>query len=253
MGGFLVADRDDFVENVAIQYGRNEAGTDALNLVIARLTAGDDRRRCWLDGADSYAFHFFFEHFADAGDCAAGADPGDEGIDALELFEQLLRGGFSMHVRVGRIVKLLRHVEVAVLLEQLFGFVYRATHAFGVRGENQMRAIRREQAAPFLAHGIGHGQDQFVAFDRGNQSQPDSGVAASGLDNRRAGFNFTLALGAFDHIQADAIFDRSARIEGLHFGPHFGVFFAGKASEFNHRGGTDQIQHRPRTIGACHE
>lgn len=43
LGGFLIADRNNFVEYISIQHGRNKAGTNALNLMITRFAAGDDR------------------------------------------------------------------------------------------------------------------------------------------------------------------------------------------------------------------
>ena len=45
-----------------------------------------------------------------------------------------------------------------------------------------------------------------------DQRQPQARVAGGGFDDGRAGADFALALGRFDHRAADAVFDRAARV-----------------------------------------
>ena len=71
-------DLDDLVDDRAIQNVRHEARTDALNLVRRMLAAGQDGAFLRLDGNDLDRGLVLFQHLADAGDGAAGADAGDE-------------------------------------------------------------------------------------------------------------------------------------------------------------------------------
>ena len=79
--GGLVADGDDLVDHGAIEDRRNEAGADALDLVRPGRAAGEDGRVFRLDRDHADARLARFQHLADAGDRAAGADAGDDDID----------------------------------------------------------------------------------------------------------------------------------------------------------------------------
>ena len=62
--------------------------------------------------------------------------------------------------------------------------------------------------AALEAHGLGHGEDELVALDRGDKGQGDAGVAAGRLDeDGLAGRDFAGLLGGIDHGEADAVLD----------------------------------------------
>ena len=84
----FVLNQDHLVDDVDVQHVGNEAGADALNRVPARLERLAALRRCVmtglfdrLDGDHLDRRLARLEHFADAGDRAAGADAADDDID----------------------------------------------------------------------------------------------------------------------------------------------------------------------------
>src|SRR6202034_245336 len=92
-GRILVAHRDHFIVNGGIEIGRDKAGADALNLVETRLAALQHRRILRLDRDDQRAVgQLFAQEAPGAADSSAGADAGDEGVDARELFDVLGTG-----------------------------------------------------------------------------------------------------------------------------------------------------------------
>ena len=115
-------------------------GADALDRVPAglELLAGF---RCVMTGllTGSTATIFTvglrdFEHFAHAGDRAAGADAGDEDVDlAVGVAPDFLGRGLAMDFGIGRVLELLRHEVVLVLGHQFLGPADRAGHALGRR------------------------------------------------------------------------------------------------------------------------
>ena len=81
-----------------------------------------------------------------------------------------------------------------------------------------------QQNAALQAHGVGHGEDQLVAFHRGNERQRDAGVAAGRLDQHGlAGLDFPGALGLVDHADADAVFHAAARVLAFQLGDDGGL------------------------------
>ena len=105
-------------------------------------------------------------------------------------------GGLEMDLGIRRIVELLQHVAVRRRREHLLGLRNRALHAFRPGREHDLRAEGAQQHAALHAHGFRHGEDQLVAFDRGDERQPDAGVAAGRLDQHGlAGLNLSRALG----------------------------------------------------------
>ena len=87
MGRLFVADFNYFVKDLSIQDRRNKAGADSLDFVITGFSSGNHRRSCRFHGANPHALHLLFQHFADSGNCSAGAHAGDERVDAFKLLQ----------------------------------------------------------------------------------------------------------------------------------------------------------------------
>jgi hypothetical protein len=209
-----------------------------------RLAVREHRRCRRLDGDDRDPLHLLAQDLADAGDRPAGADAGDEGVDVLELLQQLLRRGLAVDLRVGGIVELLRHEVVRMFFDQLFRFAHRGMHALAVGRQHQLGAVGHQQAAPLDAHRIRHGEHKAIALHGGDQRQPDAGVAAGRLDDRGAGLQPSVALGGFDHAQTDAILHAAARVHVLELAPHGGMLVADQTVEPYDGRVADQLDRR---------
>ena len=123
-----------------------------------------------------------------------------------------------------------------------FGHRNRALHALGTGGEDEFRAEGAQQHAALLAHGVGHGDDQAIAFDRGDEGQPDAGIAAGRLDQHGlAGLDLACLLGLFDHADADAVFDARAGIESFELGGDLRLAAFGHFVEIHQGGVADQL------------
>jgi len=82
-------------------------------------------------------------------------------------------------------------------------------------GELDLRSQVPEQRDPCRRHRLGHRQDQAVPTDRRGEGEPDSRVAARGLDQRHSGPKDAPALRIFDHRHADAVLHAPARVAHL--------------------------------------
>ena len=77
-------------------------------------------------------------------------------------------------------------------------------------------------------------------MDRG-QRQPQARIASCGLNDGAAGFDLAVALGRFDHAQADTILDRARRVVAFEFREEFAG--AGiEVREFHQRRVADQVE-----------
>ncbi len=131
----------------------------------SRIAAGQDRAVRRLDRNHFQRRFAGFKHFTAAGDRAARADPADHRIDsAVGIAPNLFRGRPPMHVRVCRILELLRHDRALDLTEQFVGFGDCTFHAFGALGQNDLGAEKAQHAAALDRHGLRHGQDESVAL-----------------------------------------------------------------------------------------
>src|SRR5262249_14892962 len=111
-------------------------------------------------------------------------------------------------------------------------------------------SVGLEERPAFLAHRVGHGQDQPIALNGGDQRQTDPRVAARRLDDRATRRERALALGGLDHRAADAILDAAARIEILELRPHLraDTFELRHARETDDGRRADQIERRARDL-----
>ena len=82
-----------------------------------------------------------------------------------------------MNGGVSRIFKLLGNPRAGNFFGESFGAGDGAFHSFGSWGEFEFCAEESEKSAPFEAHAFGHGQNQFVAFGGGDESEGDAGVS----------------------------------------------------------------------------
>ena len=80
-------------------------------------------------------------------------------------------------------------------------------------------------------------------------ARPDAGVAAGRLDDRAAGLQATVGLGALDHLQGGAVLRREARVVELELGEQVAVEVAGRPVEPHHRGVADE---RDEVVGHVH-
>ena len=99
----------------------------------------------------------------------------------------------------------------------------RAFHAERSFGQHEFRAVGGEQFAPLDAHGVRHGEDQPVAFDRRHESEADTGIPAGRFDDQRSRRNLSRLFRRFDHADGDAVLDAAGRVEGFHFDQHFRI------------------------------
>ena len=119
--GVLVGDRDDPVNHIRGIGLRHEAGADALDLVLARGSAGEHRRTGRLRSEDLYGGIVLLESLSGAAYGPAGPDAGDEDIYlAFGVLPDLLPGRPFVGRRVGRILELLRLIPSAPGVSSIF-------------------------------------------------------------------------------------------------------------------------------------
>ena len=92
---------NDFVVNLGVEYIRNEACADALNLVRAALAGGQDRRGIRLNGNNLDVRVLVLQVLAGAGDGAAGADACNEDINLAIGLLPRSRGRWSRSAQPG--------------------------------------------------------------------------------------------------------------------------------------------------------
>ncbi len=198
-----------------------------------------------------------FEHLADAGDGAARADAGDEGIEpALGRGEDLQRGAAPVGLWVGEVLKLLRHEAARVALDDLERPVDGALHQLAPWRQHDLRSVMLQEASSLGRGVVGHGDDQPVALDRRDQRQADAGVAAGRFDDGVSRLQRAALFGRLDHRQSDAVLDAAGGVEGLELDQHLGVLVSRQSSQSHHRRRADELEHiigdrRSIAAGAC--
>ena len=80
---------------------------------------------------------------------------------------------------------------------------------------HDLGAVRAEQRDLLLAHLVGHHEDAVVAALRGDDGEPDAGVARRGLDDGAARLQQTVALGGVDHGDGGPVLHAAAGVEHL--------------------------------------
>ena len=167
----------------------NKASAYALYGVRRGRAARDHRRGLGLNRKHLQLRPFLFQYLCAAGQVAASADTGDDGIQSIGKVSQNFLGCCAqMHGDIGRVFKLLRHPRAGGGVHQFLGTGDGALHAFFARRQIECCAIGQHQTTALDTHAVGHDQNQFVAFDRGHHGQTDAGIARGGLNDGAAGF-----------------------------------------------------------------
>ena len=94
-----------------------------------------------------------------------------------KLFRQLYCRRFVVHLRIGRILELLRHEIVRRLARYLYGLVYRASYAQFRVGQHQFCAKRPDDLLALLAHVFRHDNDHAVSLADAAERKAYSGIA----------------------------------------------------------------------------
>ena len=221
---FVVADRNDLVDQVHVEHFRHESGPDALDPVRAHPAPGKHRRGCRLDRVDAGGRSLVPEVPGHAGDGSPGADSADKGVDiSAGVGPDLRSGRAEVRFRIGRVRELEWHVSVPLGRDPL-GQFDRLVHSAHRRGFLDLCSVSTQELGPFPAHSLGHGQHQLVPAGSADHRQGDSGVAAGRFDDHRlAPDQFAAGLGRADHRRPDPVLDRTPGVEVLELGADLGV------------------------------
>ncbi|MNI60575.1 hypothetical protein D3C73_1158020 [compost metagenome] len=117
--------------------------------------------------------------------------------------------------RVVRVAELVDEVRARGLLGDGLGqvlVVLRVTLGHVRAGQAHFGTHRLQVEDLLPAHLVRHHQDQLVALLLGHQCQAQAGIAGGAFDQGGAGLQVAALFCRFDHRQADAILDRSARV-----------------------------------------
>ena len=184
----------------------------------ARRATREHRRSVGFDGDDFHRRIARLQHFTDAGDRTARAHARDEEIHfAVGIAPDFFGGGFAVDSGIGRIGELLENDGAGDFGGEFLGLGDGAFHALGALGEHEPRAEDFEQFPALGGHRLGHGEDEFEAFGRGDEGERDARVAGSRLDEDGVLGDFTAAERLVDHGEPDAVLHARERIEKLEF------------------------------------
>ena len=154
-----------------------------------------------------------FQHFAGAGDGAAGAVTADEVVQAFagEVTQDFGGGGFAVVLRVGGVGELVGE-EPAVFVGQFFGDSDHAHPAFGGRREDDFAAEAADEFAPLDGEGFGHDGNEGIAFGGAHHRERDAGVAGGGFDDGLSRLEQAAFFGVVDDGVGEAVFHRAAGV-----------------------------------------
>ena len=184
----------------------------------------------------------FLQDLADAGDGSAGADAGDEDVHlAVGVGPDFLGRGGAVDLRVGFVGELLGPDGVLRVGHDLLGLLHGAAHAFGARGQHDLRTERTQHDTAFRGHGLGHGQDDLVAAGGTHHGQGDAGVAGGSFDDGSAGLERAGLLRGVNNGDADTVLDAVGRVVELELDGHLGVQALGQAVEPDQRSAADKL------------
>lgn len=126
-----------------------------------------------------------------------------------------------MDLNVGRILKLLWDPGIGRRRGNLFGPRNRTFDPFFARRQFADRALGCHDLTPFDRHGVGHDQNQLVAFERGHHRQADPRVARGRFNDHAARLEDPARFGIFNHREPNAIFNAAPGIGAFQLQPHF--------------------------------
>ncbi len=114
------------------------------------------------------------------------------------LFEYLGPCAVIVCLGIGGVVELIGHeIAVRVFPDEVVNFFDGAVRAEGAWSKQQFGAEGLEDLLALEACCFRHGQEQPVAFDRGDNGKSDPGVSARSLDDNLAGSELSFAFGGF--------------------------------------------------------
>ena len=182
--GVVVTHGDHLIDDIQVEIVRDEACARALNFVGAGFDGltcaglGDYGGVLGLNSNSAESFFAAFDDFRNAGERSTGADGRNEDIDqTICIGPDFFGGGFSVNGGVGRIFKLLGNKRAGDFFGKSFGSGDGALHPLGSGGELQLRTEEGEKRPALEAHTFRHGEDEFVSFGGGNESEGDPGVS----------------------------------------------------------------------------
>ena len=101
---------------------------------------------------------------------------------------------------------------------QLLGTRHGAGHALRPGGEHHLGSVGADKPPALDAHGVGHGDDEAVAFGRAHHGEADAGIARGRFDDGVAGSDAAVGLRFVDHGQGHAVLYRAGWVEIFKFG-----------------------------------
>jgi hypothetical protein len=93
----------------------------------------------------------------------------------------------------------------------------------------------------FPRHLVGHDEHDAIALAGADQSEPQAGIAGSGLDDRAAGFQPAVGFRRLDYRPRRAVLDGARRVGALKFQEQ-PARAAVEAGDFDERSLADQIE-----------
>jgi hypothetical protein len=136
----LIGDREDFVQDGAVQHGGNKTDADAGHEVAPSGSARKYSGPSGLNGDDAHARLALLEDFPDSGDGSTSANASNEDIDRARSIVPDLHGrGSPVYFGVRWISKLVQHDCTWNFFEELRGPCDGITHEDS-RGEHDFCA-----------------------------------------------------------------------------------------------------------------
>ena len=220
---------------------RDEADADALDFVLGRRVALQDGA-LGFDGDCDGGGVALLEEAGDAGECAAGADAGDEAVDApLQLFPDFGGGCVVMVVGVGLVLELEGDEGVGDGCGGGAGSLDGAGHAFSLRGAVHGCAEAAHEDAFLFGEALGDEEQDLVAAVDADKGESDAGVPGGRLNDCRTRAKQAACLGVEDDAEGGAVFDAAAGVEELELGEEGGGGRWGDAAEAEHGRGADEF------------
>jgi hypothetical protein len=111
------------------------------------------------------------------------------------------------------------------------------------RGQFELGTEQFEHLAAFERHAVRHRQYQPITLGGADKGERDPGIAGGRLDQHGAGLDPAGGLGGSDHRAADAVLDRSERVEELALAQNvcLGPGILCQTVDADERGGTDGL------------
>ena len=185
---------------------------------------------------------------AAAGERAAGAVAGDEGIhEAVHLGENLTAGEVLVVQGVDGILKLARKKNIGVAGRHLEGEVDAGGVAVGGFEELNLAAELADEMAALDAGRLAHEDLDFVALGGTDHGEGNPGVAAGAFEDDGVGVQEPAGFGVFDDTEGEPVLDGAGGVEEFGLGVE-GAVNLGEVQR-NERGVADEGKDRRAGAG----